>query len=49
MAQPTEPEELNVDMERLYLFADRFGQRDLIEKYMDRTRFDKDDNTPFEL
>jgi hypothetical protein len=38
-----------IDMEKVYLFADRFGQRDLIEKYMDRTRFERDDNAPFEL
>jgi len=25
-----------LDMERIYLFADRFGQRKLIDKYLDQ-------------
>lgn len=38
-----------LDMERIYLFADRFGQRNLIEKYMDRLRPDKAGNGLFKL
>lgn len=38
-----------LDMERIYLFADRFGQRTLIKKYLDRLRPDKAGNGLFEL
>ncbi|OIN96373.1 MAG: hypothetical protein AUJ48_01665, partial [Deltaproteobacteria bacterium CG1_02_45_11] len=38
-----------LDMERIYLFADRFGQRKLIEKYIDRLQLDEGMKGPFEL
>lgn len=38
-----------LDVDRIYLFADRFGQRDLIEKYIRRLQSGKARNGPFEL
>ena len=38
-----------LDMERLYLFADRFGQRKLIDKYLDQTQKDENEDGPFTL
>lgn len=38
-----------LDMERIYLFADRFGQRKLIEKYLDQASKDENEDGPFEL
>lgn len=37
------------DMKRIYLFADRFGQRKLIEKYLRKTPKDENENGPFAL
>lgn len=38
-----------LDMDRIYLFADRFGQRKLIEKYLDQIPKDANEDGPFEL
>ncbi len=38
-----------LDMERLYLFADRFGQRKLIDKYLDQAQKDENEDGPFTL
>jgi len=34
---------------RIYLFADRFGQKKLIDKYFDQVSSDEDENGPFAL
>ncbi len=38
-----------LDMDRIYLFANRFGQRKLIDKYLDQAPKDKNENGPFTL
>ena len=38
-----------LDMDRIYLFADRFGQRKRIEKYLDQASGDENEDGPFEL
>lgn len=38
-----------LDRARIYLFADRFGQRKLIEKYLDRVSNDENEEGPFKL
>jgi hypothetical protein len=38
-----------LDMSRIYLFADRFGQTKLIDKYFDPASSDDDKNGPFTL
>jgi len=38
-----------LDKDRIYLFADRFGQRKLIEKYLDQVSNDENEDGPFEL
>lgn len=38
-----------LDMSRIYLFADRFGQTKLIDKYFDPSYNDDDENEPFTL
>ena len=38
-----------LDMQRIRLFADRFGQRSLVEKYVARLQPDKDGGGKFEL
>lgn len=38
-----------LDRAKIYLFADRFGQRKLIEKYLNQTSIDKNEDGPFEL
>jgi len=38
-----------LDMSRIYLFADRFGQTKLIDKYFDQPSSDDDENGPFTL
>ncbi len=38
-----------LDKARIYLFSDRFGQRELIEKYLKQASNDENENGPFEL
>jgi len=38
-----------LDRARIYLFADRFGQKKLIDKYFDQVSSDEDENGPFAL
>jgi predicted nucleotidyltransferase len=38
-----------LDMSRIHLFADRFGQTKLIDKYFDQASSDDDENGPFTL
>jgi len=38
-----------LDMNRIYPFADRFGQRKLIEKYLDQTSKNEGENGSFKL
>lgn len=39
----------SLDMNRIYRFADRFGQRKLMDKYLEQASGDQDENGRFEL